>query len=595
MAYLPADFTGTYWRILDGDIYVSSLGDDTSGNGSPTHPYKSFQKAINVAVPSNRIIVGTGYYSGSISVLDKNDLHFYADGITNIKGSLEKLGNKCSFNGFHCKDFVIGGKCKFINNCRFINGGLRSNIGTVANSLFVNSLITASGTNLYNCSFINCKVGAELQYNFIEILDCHFDSHTTANLKSNLTSVFDYCNQGPGSSVFIDSSEFGNAAAVHAAFNSYQSNGVSFLPVFNNEFMLDYTLHSTSPLIERGSNGQHIGAYKEGFSLHSPVNVSNSFALTGAALTNILIDPDGNYQLTGFPLDGSIDTKEIDLQGVVLLSDFFLYAEQSFETPNHNAVVDTENIYSHPNILTFKMRYSENPLTTEHFKVFAWGKQPTIDANGKANGEVGFDVSTSEVIYARYVHIIIVLVNGTDTNHIPIFRGTSMAYSRSQLSLNVKDIYGTDLENAQITVNDGANTVTGATDQNGCFSTLMAPNTEFELTVTKQFFEDKNCKAMLMRKLSLSDPTHNFAFILRDTAGNPIENANVTISSPSHSEAGTTSIEGFYDGNIIPEFENKLIIEKSGIVYLQLFNPYISLQCGDPNLIVVQVIEYDFV
>ena len=170
-----------------------------------------------------------------------------------------------------------------------------------------------------------------------------------------------------------------------------------------------------------------------------------------------------------------------------------------------------------------------------------------------------------------------------------------MAYSRSQLSLNVKDIYGTDLENAQITVNDGINTVTGATDQNGCFSTLMAPNTEFELTVTKQFFEDKNCKAMLMRKLSLSDPTHNFAFILRDTAGNPIENANVTISSPSHSEAGTTSIEGFYDGNIIPEFENKLIIEKSGIVYLQLFNPYISLQCGDPNLIVVQVIEYDFV
>ena len=73
MAYLPADFTGTYWRILDGDIYVSSLGDDTSGNGSPTHPYKSFQKAINVAVPSNRIIVGTGYYSGSISGLDKND------------------------------------------------------------------------------------------------------------------------------------------------------------------------------------------------------------------------------------------------------------------------------------------------------------------------------------------------------------------------------------------------------------------------------------------------------------------------------------------------------------------------------------------
>ncbi|MBN2683502.1 MAG: hypothetical protein JXR58_13490 [Bacteroidales bacterium] len=595
MAYLPTDFIGTLWRILDGDIYVSSIGDDNN-NGSPSSPYKTIQKAIdNSPITGSKIVVGTGTYIGSISGLDKDNIYLIADGITKMTGSIEKLGNNCTFELFDCELFSVNGKCAEVKNCKFYKGGVRSNTGTISKCLFIEALVTATVSNIKSCTFIKSNIGAELQDNFIEIIDCHFDELSIINIDSGKTIIFNYCNQQSGSSVVIDHVNYTSSAMVHAAFSNYQEKGISKKPIFNNPKMQDYTLNQISPLIGVGSIGNQIGAFPEGWSLHSPINSENSYVLVNPELINVKIDGEGNYILDGTSTTGTIDTGEIDLQGVVLLNEVFLYALQIFETPNHNCVVDNDNSFTHPNMLAFELRYSDNPLDTEPYLIFAWGKQPTLDAFGKSNGQMGFDFNTSERIYARYVQLKITLTDGAGDGHHPLFKGTSMACFRSQLVINIKDKEGGAIESAQINIDDGITPITGVSDANGCFTATMTPYRIFTLTITKQFFEVRTHKAVLIRKASLNNPLNNFVIILKDTAGDPIENANIEIISEIHNEIGTTDSNGQFEGTIQADYQNTLTIEKSGITYTHVYNPFITICCGDENLIVVQIIENDFV
>jgi hypothetical protein len=57
----PQDFSGTGWLVLDGDLYVSSTGNDETGNGSPSAPFATLQKAVDEAANSKSIVVGTGH------------------------------------------------------------------------------------------------------------------------------------------------------------------------------------------------------------------------------------------------------------------------------------------------------------------------------------------------------------------------------------------------------------------------------------------------------------------------------------------------------------------------------------------------------
>ena len=44
--------------------WVSTTGSDTSGNGSSSLPYATIQKAVNVSVGADLVIVRPGTYSG---------------------------------------------------------------------------------------------------------------------------------------------------------------------------------------------------------------------------------------------------------------------------------------------------------------------------------------------------------------------------------------------------------------------------------------------------------------------------------------------------------------------------------------------------
>src|SRR5689334_12593662 len=87
MAFIyPLQFSGTRWRITDGDIYVSYLGSNLSGNGSPRKPYKTVQQAISVAAAGAKIVIGTGTYGEAVNGQGKS-CRLVADGTVLMSGT----------------------------------------------------------------------------------------------------------------------------------------------------------------------------------------------------------------------------------------------------------------------------------------------------------------------------------------------------------------------------------------------------------------------------------------------------------------------------------------------------------------------------
>ena len=51
-------------NVFASEIYVAIDGDDTSGDGSFSTPYKTIQKAINEAADGDEVVLKDGVYSG---------------------------------------------------------------------------------------------------------------------------------------------------------------------------------------------------------------------------------------------------------------------------------------------------------------------------------------------------------------------------------------------------------------------------------------------------------------------------------------------------------------------------------------------------
>ncbi|MEO1052886.1 MAG: GDSL-type esterase/lipase family protein [Bacteroidota bacterium] len=105
----PQDFIDTYWTVTDGDIYVSTAGSDTTGNGSPQSPYLTIEKALEIAQDNEKIVIGPDEYvdiesvriaskeTGSESVCrlaTKININLAAGGLLTIDGVLTSAGDR---------------------------------------------------------------------------------------------------------------------------------------------------------------------------------------------------------------------------------------------------------------------------------------------------------------------------------------------------------------------------------------------------------------------------------------------------------------------------------------------------------------------
>ncbi|MFY0598326.1 MAG: hypothetical protein JXR03_01560 [Cyclobacteriaceae bacterium] len=55
--YTTTDFEGTSWKVFDGSYYVSGIGSDVTGDGSPKKPFLTVKRAVEIAGADDKIVV----------------------------------------------------------------------------------------------------------------------------------------------------------------------------------------------------------------------------------------------------------------------------------------------------------------------------------------------------------------------------------------------------------------------------------------------------------------------------------------------------------------------------------------------------------
>ncbi|PTB96791.1 hypothetical protein C9994_05865 [Marivirga lumbricoides] len=104
----PTAYEGTFWSVLDGDYYVSTLGSDITGDGSPKKPFLSIKRAMELATDEEKIVIGPNEFlvnhesNGSATIgskspcrlATKNNINLLVGGIVTVDGVLTKLNDR---------------------------------------------------------------------------------------------------------------------------------------------------------------------------------------------------------------------------------------------------------------------------------------------------------------------------------------------------------------------------------------------------------------------------------------------------------------------------------------------------------------------
>lgn len=105
----PADFVDTFWTVFDGDFYVSTLGSDVIGDGSPQNPFLTINKAFEFATDGEKVIIGPDEYveqetevvsPGSFGaeppcrVATTGDINLSIGGVITIDGVIAQPGDR---------------------------------------------------------------------------------------------------------------------------------------------------------------------------------------------------------------------------------------------------------------------------------------------------------------------------------------------------------------------------------------------------------------------------------------------------------------------------------------------------------------------
>jgi len=173
----------------------------------------------------------------------------------------------------------------------------------------------------------------------------------------------------------------------------------------------------------------------------------------------------------------------------------------------------------------------------------------------------------------------------------PRLSGFRIDLPKVNFNINVRDINNNAIENAQIRLVGGGDTIVGVTDIQGCFTAFIQPNIKFEVTILKPLYENYTCNIILKHISELADPNKNFIIKLEDNGGNSIENAQVTITSQVHSSSGVTQSDGMFEGIVEFGYENHLLIQYSGFLDFQSeINPFTPFSCPFQDYRIIPVI-----
>lgn len=414
MAFVyPFNFLNTRWRIIDGDIYVSHLGSDLSGSGSPRRPYKSIQHAINMASTGAKIVTGTGDYNETVDGQDKS-CRLMADGTVLMHGTpsttaFTNIGPNGSIRGFTIDGYqaAVSGSMKELMAC-VIRSALSNFSGTIQQTVIAQTTIDGiAPMRLVNCTLIGVSAVTPAAITHLE--SCYLDTTTSLQLSAGVLTYFDYCNQASGSVTQIDGNPYNTPTAVNNAFATFQQYGQSADAQFNRPSVGDYTLTRTSVLKTAGRRKTPVGALGEAISM------GTQEILLGGSASAITLDANNYVTLPNSVDIGTVETPVIDLGSPRPIRTLRLYAEQVFDEATFQ-LVSSDASLTLPGAITIEMRYADKPTGMAYatYQPMIWDMIVSHDHRFYGNGHRHFEIRTNRFITTRCMQFRITLRNAGD-------------------------------------------------------------------------------------------------------------------------------------------------------------------------------------
>jgi hypothetical protein len=415
MAFIyPFQFSGTRWRIIDGDVYVSYLGSNLSGNGSPKRPYKTIQHAINAASNGARVVIGTGTYAEAVNGQGKS-CRLVADGTVLMNGTASStafinLGANGSLQDISIAGYqaAVNGTVKELLGCS-ICSPLVAFTGTLRQTILLNTSLAGSApVRLINCTLVGVTTASATTITYLE--SCHVGNTTNLQLSTPTLTYFDYCNQEPGSVIQINGTSYNTPAAVKAAFPAFQQVGVGIDPNFNRPAVGDYTLDPASALKIAGRRKTAIGAFAEAVSRGTSQILSS-----GGSISAVTINSNNFFELPAGIYTGLVETPVIDLGSLRPVRTLRLYADQVFEETTLGIVSADTNLVL-PGAITVEMRYADSPtaIAGATYQPMIWDKVVSHDHKFEGNGQLNVEVRTLSYITTRCIQLRITLRSAGD-------------------------------------------------------------------------------------------------------------------------------------------------------------------------------------
>jgi len=316
-------------------VYVALFGNDLTGNGSRSRPFRTIVKAVTI---SNQVVVGAGTYREALAAVV---LNIVGDGevIFDGTGYPVFVTAGCAYKNITIKNYTYISTQGYVlaDNCTFmdIGGNFPGESDAFLNCTFIRinsthiimrAALTAFGNNTYvDCADIRVANTVALrfaQWNFV-FYRCNI-AFVSASYVSN--SLFYHCNFRFNAAVTTPAvlypgipagySQLNTIAGLQAAhLAGYPSTVFNFVgcvvgdPLFNNYAIDDFTLALNSPAKNLSFKGTYVGSRSIAQSVKASATESTG-AFEFASAVNVTVAND-SITLINTSADAQIDTKVI--------------------------------------------------------------------------------------------------------------------------------------------------------------------------------------------------------------------------------------------------------------------------------------------
>lgn len=379
------------WNITDGDIYVSKSGDDATGDGSMTNPYKTIQKAVDEAVSGDKIVVGSGVYEEAVLIdnLSLTSLELVADGYVVVDGGNTRSYGICAYfwaSGYNCHitidGFILKKQTDYsiksigvsvyttVQNCWCLDKVIDFTRGQSSGAHLVKNTLALGGLR-YSQMYLGCKIRIE-NCTIFDVFRIPNEAGYAGSTQFSMKNTYIDCDgYYPPLDNWIDITDYNNIRGsievdgdtLYSSLEDFQLNSsTNFLkdsideePHFND----DYTLKPESPHFGAGENGGVIGHTTKAATY---IEVGHDI-LTNATLDNIVLTQAGKWEIDD-PVSqqwGKITTDVLDLGNSQQLGKLNFDVEESYP----DEVLDYDNTDVNPNRPTIRFRCSDTAFSKD--------------------------------------------------------------------------------------------------------------------------------------------------------------------------------------------------------------------------------------